>query len=68
MLNSKTWKYLTVYEQIINIKEKLLAFDRNTWNHSTVCKEMSSNNLFKNKVTYKLFPYTSYIKTGFGIK
>ena len=31
--------------------------DRNTCNHLTVCKQMSSNNSFKSKVTYKLFVY-----------
>ena len=34
--------------------------DRNTCNHLTVCKQMSSNNSFKNKVTYKLFTYKSH--------
>ena len=30
---------------------------------------MSSNNLFENKITVKLFAYKSFIyKTGFGIK
>ena len=50
--------------------------DRNTSNCFTMSKQMSSSNLFKNKVTYKLFtqksqtytlPHT-YIYTGFGIK
>ena len=31
----------------------------NTWNYLTVYKQMSSNNLFKNKVTDKLFAYKS---------
>ena len=30
----------------------------NTWNHLTVCKEMSSDS-FKNDVTCKLFAYKS---------
>ena len=37
---------------------ELLVLDRNTWNHLTVCKEMSFD-LFKN-VTSKLFTYKSY--------
>ena len=32
--------------------------DWNTWNHLTVCKQMSANS-FKNKVTNKLFAYKS---------
>ena len=32
----------------------LFVLDSSTWNHLTVCKQMKSN-LFKNKVTYKLF-------------
>ena len=35
--------------------------DGNTWNHLTVCKQKSSNNSFKNKVTNKLFSYKSII-------
>ena len=35
--------------------------DRNTLNHLTVCKETRSNNLFRNKVTYKLFANKLYI-------
>ena len=38
---------------------KLLVLDKNTWNHVTVHKQISSNNLFKNKLTYKLFAYKS---------
>ena len=37
----------------------------NTWNHLTVCKQMTANNLFENKVTYKLFAYKSDIKTRY---
>ena len=41
---------------------ELLVFDRNTWNHLILCRQMSANNLFKNKFTnkqiaYKLFKY-----------
>ena len=35
----------------------------NTWNHLTVCKQISSGS-FKDNVTYKLFVYES----GFDIK
>ena len=35
-------------------------WDRSTWNHLTMGKQMSSNNLFENKVTYKLFAYKSH--------
>ena len=35
VLDSKTWKYLTV-------QMKLLMFDCNSWNHLTVCKQMNS--------------------------
>ena len=38
---------------------KLLVYYRNTWNHLTVCKQMSSGS-FKT-VIYKLFFYKSYI-------
>ena len=31
--------------------------DRNTWNNLTVSKKMTSTNLFKNKVTDKLYTY-----------
>ena len=34
---------------------------KNIWNHLTACKQMSSNNSFKNKVTHKLFTWKSYI-------
>ena len=40
----------------------------NTWNYLTVCKQMSSNNSFKNKLIYKLFAYKSFMKRGFGFK
>ena len=33
----------------------------NAWNYLTVCKQISSNNLLENKVTYKLFTNKSYI-------
>ena len=46
-----TWNY---WEQI-----KLLVSDSNTWNFSTVRKQMSYDS-FKNNVTYKLFVYKSY--------
>ena len=36
---------------------ELLMLDCNTWNHLTVCKQMSSG-LFRNKVTNKLFVLT----------
>ena len=32
----------------------------NTWNHLTVCKQISSN-LFKNEITYKLYTEKSYM-------
>ena len=32
-----------------------------TWNYLTVCKQMSSKNSFKNKITKKVFAYKSYI-------
>ena len=32
-----------------------------TWNHLTVCKQMSTG-LLKNDVTNKLFAYKSYVK------
>ena len=35
-------------------------FSSNTWNHFTVCKQISPNDSFKNEVTYKLFTYKSY--------
>ena len=35
--------------------------DNNAWNHLIVCNQMSSSNLFKNKVTYKLFANKFYI-------
>ena len=38
--------------------------DSNTWNHLTECKQGSSNNSFKNKVTCKLFVYKSYIRVS----
>ena len=38
---------------------ELLILNSNTWNHLTVCKQMSTGS-FKN-VTYKLFVYTSHI-------
>ena len=34
--------------------------DSDTWNHLTVCKQMSSNKLLKNKVTNKWFAEKSY--------
>ena len=34
--------------------------DRNTWNHLTMCKQMSSNNLYKSKVINKVFAYKSF--------
>ena len=40
---------------------ELLMLDRNTGNHLTVCKQMSFNNSFKDKFTYKLFTYKSCI-------
>ena len=39
---------------------ELLVLDSSTWNHLTVCKQMSSGS-FENNVTYKLFTYKSYI-------
>ena len=42
-----------MYKQLINIK-KNSSLDRNIYNHLCVCKQMSSN-LFKNKVTNKIF-------------
>ena len=39
---------------------ELLVLNNNTWNHLTMCKQMSSG-LFKNKVSYKLFSYKSYL-------
>ena len=33
--------------------------DSNTWNHLTVCKQMSSGS-FKNNVAYKIFAYKLY--------
>ena len=39
---------------------ELLELHNNTWNHLTVCKQMSSGS-FKNNATYKLFIYKSYI-------
>ena len=38
---------------------ELLVLDTNTWNHLTVCKQISSNS-FKNKITYEVFPFKSY--------
>ena len=35
----------------------------NTWNNLTVLKQMNSNNLFINKVTYTPFTYKSFIFT-----
>ena len=49
VLNRNTWKI------------ELLMFNSNTWKCLAVSKYMSSNNLFKNKVTYKLFTHNSYI-------
>ena len=34
----------------------------NTWNYQIVCKQMISNNSFKNKVNNKLFAYKSGIQ------
>ena len=39
----------------------------NTCQPLTMCKQMSFNNTFKNKVNYTLFADKSYI-TGYGIK
>ena len=36
-------------------------FDKNTWNHLTVYKQMNSNKSIKNKVTDKIFAYQSFI-------
>ena len=43
-------------------------FNKNTWKHLNVCKQMNSNKLIRNKVAEKLFAYKSYEKTGFDIK
>ena len=32
----------------------MILVDRNTWNHLTVCKQISPNS-FKNEITYKVF-------------
>ena len=39
---------------------ELLMLTSNTWNHLTVCKQMSSGS-FKNNITSKQFTYKSYI-------
>ena len=39
---------------------ELLVLDNNTWNHLTVCKQISSSS-FKNNVTDKRFVYKSYM-------
>ena len=49
ILNSNAWNHLTYGWYWI----ELFVFDRNTWNHSTVFKQMSSGS-FKNE-TYKQF-------------
>ena len=41
--------------------ESQMRWNNNTWNHLTACKQISSNNSFKNKVTSKLFAYKSFI-------
>ena len=56
---------------MINSKIELFMLDRNTVNHLTMRKQMSSG-LLKN-VFYEVFVYKSYILniyvwTGFGIK
>ena len=47
---------LTILKPIISVQ----TIDRNTWNHLSVYKQMSSD-LFKNNVIYKLFTYKWYI-------
>ena len=42
--------------------------DKNTWNHLNPYKQISSHNLFKNKIIHKLFAYKLYVKTRFDIK
>ena len=36
---------------------ELLVLNNNIQNYLSICKQISSNNSFKNKVTYKLFAY-----------
>ena len=48
---------------------ELLVFDWNTCNLLAVSRQMSLQNLFKNKVTDEQHAYKSYsIKTGFDVK
>ena len=75
MLYSSTWNHLAVSKEIINIKFdkntwwiELLMLNSNTWNNLSECKQMNFNSFLKNQVTYKLFAYKSFIKTGFNIK
>ena len=58
---------IELFNHLLNLKLfncvqiELLVQDRNTWNHLTVSKQMSSS-LFKN-VTYKLFVYKLHTHT-----
>ena len=56
-MNHTTGSELSFYMGIL----KWLILNNNTWKHLTVCKQMTSTNLFKNKVTYKQFASKSYI-------
>ena len=52
IVNNSIWNLkLSMFKQMIE-----LVLDSNTWNHLTVCKQISSGS-FKN-VTYKLFTHT----------
>ena len=45
---------------------EFLDLDKNTWNHLTEYKQMSSNS-FKNNVTYELFAYKSNMPSRLGL-
>ena len=64
VLDSNTWNNLTVFKQINDI-EKIMSVSK-TWNRSAEYKQISFNT-FKNKVSNKLFTYTSYIYISISI-
>ena len=57
--------YVYKDDLVLNNQQQLICYktqpnQTNTWNHLTVCNQMSSG-LFKNSIAYKQLGYKSYI-------